>query len=197
MKEGNAKEQKEKMIKLNLGCGLDYKNGWINVDFNKEVKADVYHDLDKFPYPFKDRQFEVILLDNTLEHVKDIFKCIDELWRISKPNAQILIYTPHFSGIYASKHLAHYHQFGIGSFDIYKKVSGLDSGFNGERYGKARFEIIKQKLIYFHHKGAEMRFLSKIPINWMFNFSRMWQLFLEKFSFLRFDEVYYELKTIK
>ena len=190
-----------KIKKLNLGCGLDYKKStknieWVNLDFNREVKTDVYHDLNK-KLPFKDNEFDYILIDNVLEHVEDIFKLIDEMWRISKPNAIIEIFTPHFTGIYAGKHLAHKHQFGIGSFDIYKEVSGLDKGFQGERYGKARFKILKQKLIYFHHKAAEIPLLSKLPINWLFNFSRTYQLILEKFFPLKFDEIYFRLKLIK
>lgn len=185
------------MKNLNVGCGNDYRGEWVNLDFNKEVKADVYHNLDKFPYPFKDHTFDLILLDNSLEHIQNILHAIDELWRIAKPGAIIEIYVPHFTGIYATKHLTHYHQFGIGSFDFYKKISGLDIGFNSERYGKARFEILQQKLLYFHHKSVEISFLSKIPINFLFNFSRKGQLFIEKFIPLKFDEIYFKLKVIK
>ena len=180
------------MKRLNLGCGLDYKPGWVNADFNKEVKADIYTDFNK-ELPFKDSEFDIILLDNVLEHIKDIFLFIDELWRISKNGATISIYVPHFSGIYASKHLSHYHQFGIGSFDIYKP----EDAFNGERYGKARFEILEQKLIYFHHKAIEVPFLSKIPINWIFNGGRISKLLWEKFSPLKFDEIFFKLKVVK
>jgi SAM-dependent methyltransferase len=185
------------MKKLNAGCGNDYREGWVNMDFSKEVKADIYHNFEKIPYPFKDNTFDLIFLDNSLEHIQNILNAIDELWRISKPGAIIEIYVPHFSGIYATKHLTHYHQFGIGSFDFYKRISGLDKGFNGERYGKARFDILKQKLIYFHHKSIEIPFLSKLPVNPIFNFSRKWQLFTEKFLPLKFDEVYFKLKVIK
>lgn len=186
---------------LNLGCGLDYKKSnenenWVNLDFNKEVKADIYHDFNK-KLPFNDDYFDYILIDGVLEHSQNIFHLIDDFWRISKPGAIIDIYVPHFTSIHATKHLAHYHQFGIGSFDIYKKISGLDKGFNGERYGKARFKILKQELFYFHHKPVEFSFLAKIPINWMFNFSRVWQLIIEKFFPLKFDEIHYKLEVLK
>lgn len=180
------------MKKLNLGCGTDYKKAWVNLDFNKEVRADIYCDINK-KLPFKDNEFDYILIDNVLEHISNFFLIVDELWRISKPNAIIDIFVPHFSGIYASKHPAHYHQFGIGTFDIYKQ----EGVFNKERYGKARFKILKQELIYFHHKAAEIPLLSKLPINFLFNFSRKWQLMLEKFFPLKFDEIYFRLKVIK
>jgi len=189
------------MKKLNLGCGNDYKKStnnvkWTNLDFNKEVKADIYHDLNK-KLPFKDNEFDYILADNVIEHVSNLFVLIDELWRISKPNAIIEIFAPHFSGIYAFKHPAHRQYFGIGSFDTYKPISGLDKGFQGERYGKARFKILQQKLLYFHHNAAEIPLLSKLPINFLFNFSRTYQLILEKFFPLKFDEIYFRLKVIK
>ena len=190
---------KEKIKKLNLGSGNDYRNskhGWVNLDFNKDVKTDIYHDLNK-KLPFKENEFDYILVDNTLEHVEKMLELIDELWRIARAGAIIDIYVPHFSGIYAFKHISHKNYFGIGSFDTYKEISGLDKGFTGERYGKARFKILKQELLYFHHKSAEIQILSKLPINFLFNFSRKWQLILEKFFPLKFDEVHFKLQVLK
>ena len=55
------------MRKLNLGCGSDYKKGWVNVDFDKNVKADAYFDLGKH-FPLKKSGFDYILLQDVLEH---------------------------------------------------------------------------------------------------------------------------------
>lgn len=35
------------MKKLNIGCGRDYREGWINIDISREVKADFYLDIRK------------------------------------------------------------------------------------------------------------------------------------------------------
>lgn len=180
------------MKKLNLGCGNDYRKGWINVDFNKKVKADVYCDFNK-NLPFKDNTFDYILLDNVLEHIWEHLKFIDEIWRISKPNAIIDIYVPHYTSMYAFKHLAHYHYFGIDSFSIYEP----ESTFNLERYGKAVFKTEKQELLFFHHNLQRLKFLSKLPINCIFNFSNLWQLFLERLFFIGFDEIHFRLRVIK
>jgi len=106
------------MKKLNIGCGKDYKNGWLNVDFNKEVKADIYCDLEK-KLPFKDSEFDYVLIDNVLEHVKNHLQLIDEMWRITKNKGIIEVYVPHFTSMYGFKHLTHYKVYGIGSFDPY------------------------------------------------------------------------------
>ena len=34
-RKGNIKEEK---MKLNLGCGTDYKEGWMNTDIDESVK---------------------------------------------------------------------------------------------------------------------------------------------------------------
>ena len=31
------------MKRLNLGCGPDYRKGWVNVDIRKDIKADIVH----------------------------------------------------------------------------------------------------------------------------------------------------------
>ncbi len=94
------------MQKLNLGCWGDYKEGWVNVDVNKQAKADVYHNLDKFPYPFKDNTFDVIYLSHVLEHLEDPMRVVKELWRISKPKGKVIIKVPHWSS-YLAHHPEH------------------------------------------------------------------------------------------
>lgn len=182
------------MIKLNMGCGNNYKEGWINVDFNKGVKADIYSDLtDKLP--FKDNYADEVLLDSIIEHIRPdcYFGFLEELHRICKQGAKIMISTGHYSGMYALKHLTHYLHFGVGSFDMMTPEGVL----TGERYTKARFKIIKEELRFFHHDLYNFKFFSNLPINWLFNFNRTWQLVMERFQFFGFDEIYYELEVVK
>ncbi len=181
-------------VAINLGCGRDYRKGWINVDFNKEVKTDVYADFTK-KLPFKNNYADLILLDNVLEHVaRDKFLYfVDELYRVSKPGAVIRIYVPHYSGMYAFKHPTHYNYFGIGTFDLMMP----EKIFNGERYNKARFHLRREKLFFFHHNLVSFKFLSRLPINFLFNFGRNWQHLMERFQFFGFDEIYYELQVVK
>ena len=183
-----------KEVKINLGCGEDYRHGWVNVDFNKEVKADFYADFAK-KLPFKDNYADFILLDNVLEHITPdkFFFFIEELHRVSKNGAKIKICVPHYSSMYALKHPTHYKYFGIGTFDILRP----EKIFNGERYTAARFSLEDERLLFFHHNLQSMKFLSKIPINWMFNFGRAWQTLMERFQFFGFDEIIYELKAVK
>lgn len=107
--------------------------------------------------------------------------------------AIIQIYVPHFSGMLAFKNPTHYKYFGIGTFDS----MSTEGSFNAERYTKARFKLLKEKFFFFHHNLVNFRFLSKIPINWLFNFSRAWQQLMERFQFFGFDEIYYELEVVK
>ncbi len=51
-------------------------------DFNNA--ADIKHNLNKFPYPFKDNSFDVIFCLQTLEHLENPFRALEEMKRISK-----------------------------------------------------------------------------------------------------------------
>ena len=83
------------MKKLNLGCGFFKKEGFVNLDFSKDVNPDVVHDLNKFPYPFKDNEFDLIEADHVLEHLNEPFSVMKELRRITKQNGTIIIRVPH------------------------------------------------------------------------------------------------------
>jgi SAM-dependent methyltransferase len=95
------------MKKLNLGCGLDIKKDWINLDSVEEEGVDLVWNLDKFPYPFKDNEFDVILMRGIIEHLTDPKRTIEEIWRISRDKAVIFIDAPHFSNWQAWGDITH------------------------------------------------------------------------------------------
>ncbi|MEA3365365.1 MAG: hypothetical protein U9Q79_06965 [Candidatus Hydrogenedentes bacterium] len=182
------------MVKVNVGCGRDYREGWLNADINRGVKADIYLDMGE-GLPFRDNMVGRIMLDNVLEHVpRDrYFGFLEELHRVCAPGAEIEVYAPHYSGMFAFKHPAHYVYFGIGSFDLFDD----EAPFNGERYINARFRVRDQRLLFFHHNLVTHPWLSKLPINWLFNWAPVWQLLMERFQFCGFDEIYYRLEVLK
>lgn len=183
--------------RLNLGCGKTYLEGWTNVDFNKEIKADIYCDFTR-EFPFEDNSVDEILLDNTLEHIeaKRFFWFMDEMWRACKNGAKIRIFVPHYTATCAFKHLAHYRYFGVGSFDGMK----IGKTRAGERYNKARFNIIKEDFLLLPKTSPNFAWAYDftIPLNWFFNlFGRKWRLFWEKFQIFGFEQIYYELEVVK
>ena len=58
--------------KLNLGSGQFPKQSYVNLDINSNAKADVFHDLNNFPYPFRNNSFSLIEADHVLEHLKNL-----------------------------------------------------------------------------------------------------------------------------
>ncbi len=189
------------MIKLHLGCGRDYKEGWINVDFNKDVKADIYCDISK-KLPFKNNYVDEVLMDNVLEHVKRdrLLLFIDDLYRVCKNGAKIRIYVPHFTATAAFKHLTHYNFFGVTSFGIMEAKNKSGINVSGERYNKSKFNILQERLMILSRISDNFGFLNKFAsiFDWFFNLGGLrWKLFWEKFNIFGFEEIYYKLEFVK
>lgn len=89
------------MKKLNLGCGSDYKEGWVNVDSDRGIRADLFWDLRK-RFPFKDGEFDSILAQDVLEHfTKEEAKFfLKECRRVLKTGGEIKLRTPNIFKIY-------------------------------------------------------------------------------------------------
>jgi len=129
-----AKSQKKKL--LDLGCGENKYPGAIGVDINPKSKADIIHDLNKFPYPFGDNQFDLIFAQNIIEHLDDIVKVMEELYRIGKNGAKIYIRTSHFSSVDSFTDPTHKHFFTSCTFDYF--IPG--SKYYQFHYSKAKFK---------------------------------------------------------
>ncbi len=70
---------------LDLGSGPWKYKGAISIDWNSETKPDILWDLNKFPYPFSDNEFDLIYASHILEHLNELIKVLEEIWRILKP----------------------------------------------------------------------------------------------------------------
>lgn len=84
------------MKKLNLGCGTDIREGYINLDISNLPGVDVVHNIESLPLPFGDDTFDEIICQDVLEHVEYI-PVLEEIYRIMKTNGALKIRVPHFS----------------------------------------------------------------------------------------------------
>ena len=83
-------------MKLNLGCGEDYREGYVNIDIDPDSKVDLVHDLSK-KLPFKDDSVTEIIAYSVLEHLESYSFIIKEMYRVCQPHAIIKVIVPHFS----------------------------------------------------------------------------------------------------
>ena len=84
-------------LKLNLGCGSDYRTGYVNID--KYGDPDILLDLEEYPWPWEDNSTTRVILKHVLEHLgkttEIYFGIIREIYRICTAGARIDIIVPH------------------------------------------------------------------------------------------------------
>jgi len=111
------------MIKINLGSGVDYREGWINVDSSDDVKCEIKHDIRLSPLPFKDNEADYIYCGNVLEHLTfdELIKVMKELHRIIKKGGILHISVPYYNHPNSIDPFDHKTRFTFGSFDYFGK----------------------------------------------------------------------------
>lgn len=84
------------MVKLDLGCGANKKEGFLGVDISADCGADIVHDLRVYPWPFEDGSVEEIHCSHFLEHLTGTERIpfMDEVWRVLAPEAKATFITP-------------------------------------------------------------------------------------------------------
>ncbi|HEX7641222.1 MAG TPA: methyltransferase domain-containing protein [Burkholderiaceae bacterium] len=87
------------MAKLNLGCGQNLMEGYINVDKFDSFSPEVVWDLEATPWPFESNFADEIMMYHVLEHLgaqTDVFfNVMKELYRVCAPNGIVRIAVPH------------------------------------------------------------------------------------------------------
>ena len=85
---------------LDIGCGKKKVPGSIGIDFNDNLSADIVHDLNQFPYPFKENEFDEVNIDSTLFLLENPVLVMEEVYRITKKQAKVVIVQPYFRSVW-------------------------------------------------------------------------------------------------
>ena len=127
--------------KLNLGCGSDIRQGWVNLDLHPIEGVDVVHDINLLPLPFEDNTFAYILCQDILEHIEYI-PLLKELYRIMKKDGVLEIRVPHFSSRFNFIDPTHKKMFSVQTFDFFTE----EAPFGRNYY----FDFHFKKVVYRH-----------------------------------------------
>jgi len=86
-------------VKLNLGCGTDIKQGFLNVDNRELAGVGKVVDLSKLPWPWENGSVEHLLMLDFLEHFpyRQTNAILNECWRIMKMDAILEVQVPDFT----------------------------------------------------------------------------------------------------
>jgi SAM-dependent methyltransferase len=88
-------------IMLDIGSGETKRPNFVRLDKRKLPGIDIVWDLESFPYPLPDNCCLTIIGSHIIEHIKPwlTIRFMDELWRIMKPNGQLVLSTPYAGSV--------------------------------------------------------------------------------------------------
>ena len=91
----------QELLKLDLGCGDNCKEGFTGVDNAKGCSAKIKHDLTVTPWPFESDSVDEVHSSHFLEHLTGPERILfmDELWRVMKVGAKATIQVPYWSSM--------------------------------------------------------------------------------------------------
>ena len=161
----------------------------IHLDTVKLPDVEVIHDLNSFPYPFKDNSFDKIIATHVLEHLADLPRVMEELWRILKPGGILKITVPHFSSHNAFCDPTHRRYFTFETFDYWDSSTQLGKDFGFYISHKARFKILyKEVRIRIYPFSISFKFRNSKAL-------KFYELYLSRI--FPASEIYFELKAQK
>lgn len=95
------------MIILDIGCGEHKKPGSFGLDRRKYKGVNLICDFEK-GLPCKDNTVDLIYLSHILEHIKDLIFFMEEIYRITKNGAKILVTVPYYTSKGAFRDPTHF-----------------------------------------------------------------------------------------
>jgi hypothetical protein len=148
-------------MKLHLGCGNDYKEGYVNCDRTDKIRVDKIVDLEKPLKIFKTNSVEEILIYHTLEHIFNFIPLMHEFHRICKNKTIIKIKTPFYSSWGQFNDPTHVRFFTPYTFDYFTK-----GNYSHEvNCKKDMFKVKKVKLNFGIGPSKKMNFLFNPLLN--------------------------------
>jgi hypothetical protein len=174
--------------KLNLGCGNNKIQGFVNVDSNPACHPDLLVELDNGLGAFSDNSIDEIRAEHVLEHVGDLLLVLSEMYRVSKHGATWEISVPHYS--YGFVHPFHKRGFCCHTFDwFFSKTSP-------ENYGNLSLIVKAVRLNYMRSSSPFVRFIV-FPVNLIANLSKSFCERIWCYWVGGFEEIHFTIQVDK
>ncbi len=141
---------------LDVGCGDSKIKGAIGVDWVKLPGVDKVHDLNIFPWPFKDESFNKIYMMNIIEHLPNTIKVMEELYRLLVPGGIVhieVVYWNHRHSVSDPQHVSFFNEV------VWDFFIGKRKGY----YTKAKYKM--NSIRYIYDRLATKIFISKHLMN--------------------------------
>lgn len=94
-----AKTTKKKLVQVNLGCGTNLPEGFINVDIHRPSNADTsFIEGSVLSIPLDTESVDYVICDQVLEHLAmaDVVPALYEMRRVLKKGGRAVIIVPDF-----------------------------------------------------------------------------------------------------
>lgn len=178
---------------LDIGCGVNKTPGATGMDINPRTDADVIHDLDDLPYPFKDDEFDEVIGRHVIEHVRDPMRVMAELHRITRAGGIVKLVAPHWTNPDWATDLTHRNHLNSYSFRNLTDERAVFPFYTDVRFRQLQARVTTANLwkmmgfeffINLDHRFPRLRFFRKI-----------WEHYLNAIA--RGKEIHFELEVVK
>ena len=145
-------------IRLNLGGGEEKMEGFLNIDRVTLPSVDIVADIEK-GIPLPDNSVIEIRANYVLEHIADVPALMQELYRICKPDAKLVIKVPYFKSTAAFKDPTHRSFFTERTFEYFDR-DYMENGKLPEYALKCDFKVTKFSYNYYTRGTKYLPFVS-------------------------------------
>jgi Methyltransferase domain len=141
---------------LNVGCGRNIREGWINLDSYPLPGVDIVADLERcadVPLALADSSVDEFLLSHVMEHIRNVLPMMQELHRVAKPDAVMKVQVPYGSSDDAFEDPTHVRQMFLGSFGYFSQPYywRSDYGYRGDWITEDIELVVKQGYAHLSH----------------------------------------------
>jgi SAM-dependent methyltransferase len=168
---------------LHLGSGRKYNPNCVNVDLVESTKPDIVHNLDVFPWPLPDDHFQEVWAYDVLEHLDNLILVMEEIHRVCRSGAKVMVTLPHFSSANAFTDITHRHYFSINSFNYFTGENEFDF------YTYKRFKKVSGEIVFY--PTITNKLVHRFARRWPTSYERRWVWVFPAWF------LYFELQVVK
>lgn len=119
------------MCKIDLGCGISKRTGYIGLDIAPLGEVDIVCNLEQ-GIPLRSNVATSVYSNQFLEHIQNTVLIMQEIFRICKPEAEVTLRVPYYTSIGAFKDPTHKSFFTEETFKYFSshQWDGFNYGFN-------------------------------------------------------------------